>query len=142
MTIRVIEGVVSSLREDSKQGRIAVVNGEEAFVPERLADCLVAGDEVRLAGEDRDGHLRVLALRNRSQGRSCAEDVVSALLLFGVGGFLIVFFGVLAIRGYGYEKPFMEVIYNTLVLSGLVICTLTLRRFWRINRASEFANLP
>ncbi len=142
MTIRVIEGVVSSLREDSKQGRIAVVNGEEAFVPERLADCLAAGDEVRLAGEDRDGRLRVLALRNRSRDRSCAEDVVNALLLFGVGGFLIVFFGVLAIRGYGYETPLMEVIYNALVLLGLAICTVTLRHFLRVSRASDFANLP
>ena len=137
MQIELVQGRVTNITPLEKpQGVVDCHLGDHKLRLNRdLADKVVDGDGVMIAGYLHEGQLTALALNNLSQHKMAQVDGSNYVFAMGIAGFLAILCAVQGINLFGAGDVTIAYLLGIVSSAGFVGIFVALQRIVDINRA-------
>ena len=138
MKIELVSGPVSEMSEpDAEGGVLCRIGDRPVYLPDDIRRVVEAGDEVGVAGEVRDGVLRVLAVSPRRNDSCRTIDTSNVAIIFSFAAFIGVMSGLLGLQQIGTGRVVLMFVLDTVSILGLAFAVSLLLRIYRVLRASR-----
>ena len=141
MNLNTQRGQVQEMSSVSENGTMTCrINDYEVILHPALAKISANGDEVLVAGKmDRKKKLKAYALNNIEKRRISSIDSAFYILVMGVGFFLSIYFGVVAMK---QPDSLFGTLSQAIAIAGLVVAGYGIRIAVLINKATNYVSYP
>lgn len=139
MQLTRLSGIISQIAATpDKHGDVrCVVDGKPVSLASDFTDQVHDGDQVTLAGEQRDDTIYALAMNNGRDDRCLTIDGSNMAIIWTFATFVGIITGILALQEIGTGEDTALTVLSVISIAALGYAASLLLRIFRINRASR-----